>query len=294
MTFQRFSKGMSNGGAIYARDGEVLTNDQLRAAVPSIFATEAHESRSERFAPIPTVSVLDGLRKEGFQPVMAQQSKTRVPGKADFTKHLLRMRHTSLANTKGEAFEIILVNANDGTAAYSLNSGIFRFVCANGCFAGESFGTQKIRHSGNPMDDVIEGAFQVLDDAPRLLGQIDAFKGINLNRDEQLILAEAAHQLRFPQAYVPEEERTKSAPILPQLLLRPRRTEDRATDLWTTSNVVQEHIIRGGDNGRVLDLTSGRSRAQRTRPVTGIDQSRALNVALMTLTERMAALKSAA
>ena len=53
---QRYMKGMSNGGMIRARGTDPLTNEELMAAVPSIFATEAHESRSERFARTPDAS----------------------------------------------------------------------------------------------------------------------------------------------------------------------------------------------------------------------------------------------
>jgi len=44
---------------------------------PSIFADAPHESRSERYSYIPTASVLQGLRGEGFEPFMVCQ--TRVP-----------------------------------------------------------------------------------------------------------------------------------------------------------------------------------------------------------------------
>ncbi|PIL17698.1 hypothetical protein P775_23560 [Puniceibacterium antarcticum] len=39
----RYMRGISNGGFA---TGKALTDDELRARVPSIFATEAHESRS--------------------------------------------------------------------------------------------------------------------------------------------------------------------------------------------------------------------------------------------------------
>ena len=35
---------------------------------------------------IPTIDVLRGLRKEGFEPFMVAQGKSRVEGKAEFTK----------------------------------------------------------------------------------------------------------------------------------------------------------------------------------------------------------------
>ena len=69
-----------------------LTEDQLRRVAPSIFAVEAHESRSAKFAPIPTIDILRGLMAEGFSPVGAKQSRTRDASKREFTKHLIRLR----------------------------------------------------------------------------------------------------------------------------------------------------------------------------------------------------------
>lgn len=280
----RYMRGMSNGGFA---TGKALTDDELRARVPSIFATEAHESRSERFAPIPTIEVLAGLRAEGFDPFLAQQARTRVEGKAEYTKHMLRLRHRSLTNTEGEAFEIILVNANDGTSSYQMIPGFFRFVCANGLMVGDTFGEVKVRHSGNAIGEVIEGAYRVLEDAPEVTDQVQRFRGITLRDDERMVLAEAAHMLRFPEA---NKEDGKQAPVSADALLIPRRHEDRATDLWTAFNVVQENTIKGGLRGRMRNA-NGTMRRQTTREVAGIDQNRALNRALWTLTERMAEIK---
>tara|TARA_R110000868_G_scaffold237132_9_gene491618 strand:+ start:28526 stop:29407 length:882 start_codon:yes stop_codon:yes gene_type:complete len=293
MSFNRYMRGMSNGGVIAARTGEVLTNDELRSVVPSIFATEAHESRSARFAPIPTANVLDGLRAEGFDPFFAQQAKTRIAGKQEFTKHMLRLRHRSLTRADGEAFEVILVNANDGTSSYQMLPGFFRFVCANGLMVGDTFEEVKVRHTGEAVHEVIEGAYRVLEEAPRVTEQVDAFKHLRLSQDEQHAFAEAAHILRFPNAHAPEAEEAKPAPITAEMLLRPRRRDDMAENLWTTFNVVQENVIRGGQAGRVRDANNRLRRAS-TREVKGIDQNKALNRALWTLAERMTELKSAA
>jgi hypothetical protein len=288
-TFNRFTRGMTVGSQILGR-GEALTDDQLRAAVPSIFATEAHESRSARFTPIPTIQVLDGLRAEGFEPFGAQQARTRVEGKAEYTKHLLRLRHRSLANATGEAFEIVLVNANDGTSAYQMLPGFFRMVCANGLMTGETFNEVKVRHSGDAVGAVIEGAFQVLQDAPRVTEQVAGFKAVTLTEGERGVFAEAAHVLRFPKAH---EAVPSPAPIAPEALLRPRRAADRGVDLWSAFNVIQENVIRGGQRGQVVAADGARRRAS-VREVTGIDQGRALNRALWVLTERMAELRSKA
>ena len=92
------------------RGDRPLSEDQMRAAAPSIFAEGKHASRSERYTYIPTIDVLRGLRKEGFEPFMVAQGASRVEGKAEFTKHMIRMRHAGQVQTRPEANEIILIN----------------------------------------------------------------------------------------------------------------------------------------------------------------------------------------
>ena len=283
----RYTRGIKAGSVIRARDGVPLDLDQLRAAVPSIFATEAHESRSQRFAAVPTINVLTGLQKEGFDVFQAAQAGTRDEGRKDFTKHMLRLRHRSLENQRGEAFEIVLVNANDGTSAYQMIPGFFRFVCANGLMTGDTFEEVKVRHSGNAVSDVIEGAFRVLDASPLVTDQVARFHSTMISDDERQVLADAALVLRFP------DKEPEQIPVKAASLLRPRRSEDRDNSLWTAFNVVQENVIRGGLKGRVQN-EAGQIRRATTREVAGIDQNRALNRALWMLTERMAALKLAA
>lgn len=83
----RFSNSFRNPNSL--RSHEPLTNDQIRTVAPSIFADEAHESRSSRYVYIPTVTVLDKLREEGFQPFMVCQTRVRDQDKKDHTKHMM-------------------------------------------------------------------------------------------------------------------------------------------------------------------------------------------------------------
>ena len=86
------------GGSVYdcqhARfdHARPLTEDEMRRYAPSIFAVERHESRPERFHPIPTIEVLQGLQREGFSVVAVNQSTCRNVGRANFTKHMVRLR----------------------------------------------------------------------------------------------------------------------------------------------------------------------------------------------------------
>ncbi len=269
-----------------------LTEDEMRRLAPSIFAIEAHESRSERFQPIPTIEVLRGLMREGFMPVGARQSRTRDEGRKDFTKHVIRMRRLddgknySVGDT---VFEIILKNANDGTAAYDLMAGLFRIVCKNSLVSQTStLDSLKVRHSGTAdsvQGKVIEGTYEVLRNAEHALAAPSDWSAIQLDKDEKMIMAEAAHVLRFD-----DQDSNLAQAIDPSRFLTTKRVGDRANDLWTQFNVVQENVIRGGLHGTARD-DHGRRRNVSTRAVNGIDQDIKLNKALWLVASRMAELK---
>jgi hypothetical protein len=292
MTYSRYMSGMSNGGAISLRGDETsLSNDTLRTYVPSIFATEAHDSRSDRFVPIPTVSVLDSLRAADFDPVFAQQARTRIAGKAPYTRHMVRMRHKSLTNTEGRAFEVILTNANDGTSAYKMIAGIFRFVCLNGLFTGDTFAPVHVRHNGKDIiEQVRNGAVNILDRAPEAMALVDEMKGTAVSRPEALEYAQAAHLLRFTGAYDETDSGlvldSNRAPVEPMDLLRARRNADKHATIWHLFNIVQENAMRGGQRGAILGK-NGKYRNARVRAVTGIAESQKLNSNLWDLAESM-------
>ena len=127
------------------RSDTPLAEDQMRQVAPSIFAEGKHVSRSERYTSIPTIDVSRSLRKEGFQPFMVAQGASRIEGKAEFTKHLIRMRFVGShlgsdglsAKPQTDAHEIILINSHDGATVYQLLSGIFRSICLNGLVVGK-------------------------------------------------------------------------------------------------------------------------------------------------------------
>src|SRR3982751_5402070 len=146
------------------RSDSPLHEEQMRAVAPSVYATGKHQSRSERYSYIPTIEVLRGLRKEGFEPFMVAQSRSRIAGKTEFTKHMIRMRHATQVTARSEANEIILINSHDGASSYQMLAGVLSFVCCNGLVCGTVSNDIRIPHKGNVEGEVIEGAFRVLND----------------------------------------------------------------------------------------------------------------------------------
>ena len=270
-----------------------LTDEALMRLAPSVFQTQAHESRSERFRPIPTIDVIRGLRSEGFEVVGAKQCVVRDDSKRDFAKHLLRFRridNPEKYQVGDNVMEVLLKNANDGSAAYELLAGLFRIRCLNSLVSQTStIDTIKVRHSGNALDNVIEGTYRVLEEAETVLAAPQDWGMLQLPAPAQKALAQAAHTLRFG-----ETEEGQRPAINPDQLLRPRRAGDTGNDLWTKFNVVQENAIKGGLHGGAYDANN-RYRRTTTRQIKGIDQDVKLNKALWLVGEQLAqTLKNAA
>jgi hypothetical protein len=284
--------GARFGGHTSFTAGAPMTDLDLRRVAPSIFAIEAHASRSDKFAYIPTYEVLRRLRDEGFVPVRAIQGKSRIEGKAEYTKHMVRFRHPDYAGRAalgGASPEVVLLNAHDGTSSYRVMSGVFRSICTNSMIVMEDGATDiRISHKGNIVDQVIEGSFTVIEESRLTLEKAEAWTDVKLLTEERNIMAEAAHVLRFGDA----EGNTETA-IKPAQLLAPRRRDDQGDNLWLTHNVIQENVIRGGLHAWGRDANN-RPRRVTTREVKNIDGDVKLNRALWLLSQKMAELKKAA
>jgi hypothetical protein len=265
----------------------VLSNEDIFRVAPSVMATQPWKDVSSKYTFIPTIGIVDALRNEGFMPVSAAQSSTRIEGKKEFTKHMLRFRRAEDLVTKGrevgtEIPELVLVNSHDRSSGYQLSAGLFRLVCRNGMVVKSStLGDISVRHSGDIAHDVIEGSYTIIDEMPKVLEQVDQFKGIALRPEQQLAFASAALELRYPH----DEDQASRSPIIPEQLLNVRRYDDRANDLWTTFNRVQENFMRGGLRG--IGTTG---RRLRTRKIASINEDLRLNKSLWMLTEKMAEL----
>ncbi|PYD79763.1 hypothetical protein CFR80_14805 [Komagataeibacter oboediens] len=262
-------------------------------AAPSVFAHDKHESRSERYTYIPTIDVVNGLRAEGFMPVHVSQGRSRIPGKANFTKHLIRFRRQGQGPTYthlGELFpELILMNSHDGTSAYKIMAGMMRLRCFNGMIVlDKNLEEVRVPHKGNVTEKVIEGSYRVMDASQEALRVADHWSGVSLSRDEQMVLAEATHMLRF------DEDNTTGQAIQPKQFLAPWRKEDRGDDLWHVANRLQENTMKGGLHGFRWDEKARRHRRVTTREVKSVETDVKVNRAIWHLSQRMAELKGAA
>jgi len=246
-----------------------LSNKRLIEIAPSIGQVKPYHDTSEIYSFVPTIEAVNFFRDDGWIPVQAGQSGTRDLFRNGFQKHMIRFTKPDLMMGEHRA-DIVMYNSHDGGAAFKLLGGFFKFVCENGIVTGNKVANFTHRHVGFDTDKFIKAGKKVHE---KMLGagkDVEDWKAITLKKNEQGVYAEAACSLLYDgnQTFEPSQ------------LLELRRQEDKNPDLWTTFNVVQENIIKGGLAGK-----SSNGRRTMTRGITSIDRDRKVNQSLWDLNE---------
>lgn len=250
-----------------------LEVDDLRMQVPAVFAQSAHESRSRNYTFIPTQRVMDGLLGAGFVAVGARQMKPKRKSPIH-AQHLIRLRRRfETVQLRDAVPEIVLLNSHDGSSAYQLRAGLFRLVCLNGLMVSMGgIASLSVPHRGNVVDEVVTGALRMSEHFGRIAARVAQMESRLLDQDEREHFANQALDLRF------DMERALGIGSLQ--MLEARRQEDTGTDLWSTYNVIQENLLRGGLRRRT---SSGRQSV--TRGIRAIREDVRLNLKLWELAQ---------
>lgn len=244
-------------------------------AAPAVFAQKASDRMSEKYSFVRTQDIMGRIKQEGFEVVMAHQVHNPRKEDDDLGAHLIRFRHRDLLESTGDVPEIILRNSHNGDSFVDTYGGFYRFVCANGIIVGDSIGHFRAKHNTKDlMDKVIENVHQIMCKVREAQEIREAMILRELTKTDKEHLAASASELRFG----------KTSPIKPHQLLEVRRPEDQGNDLWTTFNVIQENVIRGGITG-----VAANGRNYTTRPITQISRNVSLNRGMWDLAEGMLA-----
>ena len=258
-----------------------LTNDQIISLAPAAGSSGPIHGVSSRYSFVPTLTAVDLLRDEGWFPVHAEQSAVRKVEREGYQRHLIRFAKNGLF-FDGERVDLVLYNSHDRGCAFKVIASVWRQICGNGLMVASEFANFSHKHIGFSPDDFIHSAGEIASAAGNIAEQVDEMKIIEMTPDERGVFAQAAHCLIYNDF--------EQAPVQPTQLLDERRYDDKGQDLWTTFNVVQENIMRGGLKGSSRN-SGGRLRKTTTRPVKSLERNIKLNQALWHLTEKMAELK---
>jgi hypothetical protein len=287
---------------IRAYEGQSLSDTQIERACPSVFADHQHESRSNKYFFINTREILANMRENGLFPTEVMQSGSRIEGKAEFTKHLIRFRQSQYLGSRvlhQEVPEVVLVNSHDGTSAYQLRAGIYRLVCTNGLIKGDEVSRISVYHKGqDDLENIIRASYKIVEMGQEIMGQVAQMKQIMLDEAERLLLAKFAMMARFDiEPEIDEENVVEGSlatpadnkPVIwqPQDFLRRRRQEDYGNDLWTVTNVVQENTLGPRGYARPVNKYDNKGNKKSVRKVKGIDQSVKVNTLIWAFAEEL-------
>jgi Domain of unknown function (DUF932) len=288
-----------------ARAIRALTNEEMRERVPSIFAATARADVSDRYLFVPTSSILEGMRQEGWVPVEVNEQRVKrivLPNSPiinrNYQKHMVRFakrdeierfrsqlepgKHVlNYAKPLATRTDIVLINSHDRTSGCQLYGAPYRLVCFNGLVVSDAIMEHmSIRHVGFNPAQVIQASVEMAREIPRIMETMAGWQDRIMTDAERVELARRALEIRWTNASL--------APIGPRMLLEPRRAEDSGNDLWLTWNVVQENLLKGGvkDQDKRWEARSRGERAPgRTRAVRAINENLRINRALWDLAE---------
>lgn len=259
-----------------------LSNEELFEAAPSIFSDSPIEGVSDKYAFVPTYSVLDTFRASGYYPIMASESRVRVEKNQGYQKHIIQFRSLDnllRPNSNEEYADIVLTNSHNRTSSFIVDLAFFRIVCANMLVVpSHSFSNHSIKHVGFNLEKVNRAISEVTSYMPKMKDEIEKFKSIELSSIEQQFLANAAIDIRFDNSIHKVEAKE---------FLQINRDDDRDSSLWSVYNRVQEAMIRGGVKGK----NRSTDKPFTSKAITAIDANLKLNKELFTTVQNMAELK---
>lgn len=236
---------------------------------------------SDRFAGISTLDALQPLTSAGFTVASLEAKRYRTEDRAPFIRHSLRLDHPEFKNRGGEYKpQIILRNANDGTAAFTLLAGLYRFACANGVVVGASAAAMRIRHVGDKGElatRILAASETIRETLPKLDASVQAWQARKLESGEVTGFFQLAAVARWGKA-----EALRRSDLTESARHVVRRHEDAGSSLWQVFNRAQE-TFTAGTVGWAQRRIGGRMAS--VRRLRDIDASSRLNRTLWDIAE---------
>jgi len=248
--------------------------DELREVAPAAFAGDHHPERTDRYSYVSTEELVNVLTNNGWNLFSAKQN-----GANPYSRHIIRFVNEKLGyfDLKGDNVkpQVILDNSHNGGSPAQLHMGLFRLVCTNGLVVAMPgmFTNIKLRHVGINREE-LKKTLSIVSEQYAIVGaRIKDMSQIDMTERDRFQFAMKALALREPGSFINEDGTINERKVLDSTnvkqILDPIRGEDRATNLWSVFNVVQEKMVKGG-----YERTSfGNNRRSVTKGITNAVRS---------------------
>lgn len=203
-----------------------------------ITADSGYKTVSQRYRTVPTAPLADKFKSMGFLVDSFVRRGCRSEEKIPFVKHQVRLSHPGLLQntaSRDVRLQLVITNSFDGTSAFRMGLGFFRLVCSNGMMVGTTYETFAHRHVGNIIEELDESVERIVAQTDRLHNDLERMRTKILTPSQIVEFYNQAAKIKDPD--------------ITSALFAPRREEDKALDVFTVLNVVQEGIMRGNTQG---------------------------------------------
>ena len=244
----------------------IMTEEQLRD-FPILFQKE--HTRSDKYSHISTIEKVNEIRSMGWNPVGVRQQNSKVY--KGFQNHLVLFENekfNDLFSRDGLSPQIVLQNSFNGLKSFGFHFGMYRFICANGLFVGESVLPQmKVLHKGIDKENLQTVMEDYVNQIPKVLESIETMKSTKISKIDKRDFAGKAIELRYPHV------QNRDYPISVEHVLEERRPEDKENTVWATYNIIQESLQKGGQPIQI----ENKRRKTRTRALKDINRDIQIN-----------------
>ena len=246
----------------------IISLENLKQIVPSVFATEPSNNRTSKYVFVPTTEILENFQKEGWEISSAKQM-----GKSNYATHEVRLRNSQMPKVGDCFLEAIVRNSHNGMSSLRVSAGLHRLICSNGLTVPESVSQSfAVRHSYLDFEMVKSFTDEFATNLTSIESSIGRMSSRILTEGEQVGYVKSAAHLRWKEGKMPESIKIED-------ILNPLRDGDKGKDMWSTFNVVQEKFVRGG-----IGYRAGK-RTTTMRELKNIVSTNKLNTELWELAE---------
>lgn len=194
---------------------------------------------------VKTDNIIEKFEAKGWQLKNTYVSKVKKIEKQGYQKHMLKFEHPEFDHIPGlekrnqTRPQLCLLNSHDGSTSFRVYIGMLRMACLNGLIVGTAISNFKLIHSKNITSKLPLVIDQVVDQFPLAFDAVKKLATLQFSpaaRDEFIKLV--------------VDERLKNVKRIISVdyesSLRVIRQADIGKDAYTTMNLVQEKLLRGG------------------------------------------------
>lgn len=212
-----------------------ITLEQVREKAPAVFTTHASPKLTQKYNMAPTIEILEGFQREGWEISSAKQM-----GNNPYGIHEVRLRNGGLPQVGDSLVEAIIKNSHNGLSSLKITAGLFRLCCSNGLTVPESVCESfAVRHSYLDYEMVKSFTNEFANKLTIIESSIGKMSSRILTEGEKVGYVKSASHIRWKEGKMPQSIKIED-------ILNPIRDGDKGNDMWTTFNVVQEKFTRGG------------------------------------------------